>query len=81
MTVMGSEFNDVSVQIDGHSSVVDTPDGADAFVAYFRSISSEHDDWDEYGQAMEDQGKCMILDEPHWTPLIKHGFPPELFGD
>jgi len=52
------------------------------FVEYFRSISGEHDDWDEYRQAMEDQGKCIILVEPtHWSPLNKGGFPPELFGD
>jgi len=82
VAVMGDEFNDSWVQIDGSAHVLDMPEAADAFEAYYRSISGEHPDWDEYRQAMVDQGKCMILIEPtRWSPVSTGGFPPELFED
>ena len=54
----------------------------DVLVEYFRAISGEHDDWDEYRQAMDDQGKCAIVITPtRWSPVSTGGFPPELFED
>ena len=83
--VMGDEFNSAWVQIDGTAEVLDMPDEAagDALVEYFRCIRGHHDDWDEYRQAMADQGKSAIVITPtRWSPLSKGGFPPELFeGD
>jgi len=82
VAVMGEEFNDAWVQIDGDAEVLDLPEASDAFVEYYRSISGEHPDWDEYRQAMVDQGKCIILVTPtRWSPLSKGGFPPSLFED
>ncbi len=80
--VMGAEFNDAWVQIDGDAVVLELPDALDGLVEYFRSISGEHSDWDEYRQAMVDQGKCVILIEPtRWSPVSKGGFPPSMFDD
>lgn len=80
--VMGEAFNDAWVQIDGQATVLDMPEAGDAFVEYFRCISGEHPDWDEYRQAMADQGKCIVLIEPtRWSPISKGGFPPEIFED
>ncbi|MGI9605945.1 MAG: PPOX class F420-dependent oxidoreductase [Acidimicrobiales bacterium] len=82
VAVLGEEFNSAWVQIDGEARVLDMPEAADGLVEYFRSISGEHDDWDEYRQAMDDQGKCLILIEPtRWSPVSKGGFPPSLFAD
>lgn len=82
VAVMGAEFNDAWVQIDGTAEVLDMPAAADAFVDYFRSISGEHPDWDEYRQAMTDQGKCIILiDATRWSPVSTGGFPPSLFEE
>lgn len=80
--VMGEEFNDAWVQVDGDATVTDVPDGLDDFVEYFRCISGEHPDWDEYRQAMVDQGKTVIAITPtRWSPVSTGGFPPELFED
>ena len=80
--VMGDEFNDAWVQIDGTATVIDMPDAADPLVEYFRSISGEHSDWDDYRRAMAEQGKCAILIEPtRWGPVSRGGFPPSLFAD
>jgi hypothetical protein len=77
---MGEEFDDAWVQIDGDAEVLEMPDAGDAFVEYYRSISGEHPDWEEYRRAMVDQGKCIILITPtRWSPLSKGGFPPSLF--
>lgn len=82
VAVMGEQFNDAWVQIDGDAEVLDLPEAGDAFVEYFRCISGEHPDWDEYRQAMVDQGKCMIMITPtRWSPLSTGGFPPSLFED
>jgi PPOX class probable F420-dependent enzyme len=82
VAVLGDRFDDAWVQIDGDARVVDVPDALDAFVEYYRSISGEHPDWDEYCQAMLDQGKCMILITPtRWSPLSRGGFPPSMFED
>ncbi len=67
------------VQVSGSTTVVDVPEALDGLVAYFRSISGEHPDWDEYRQAMIDQGKVLIRLVPdRWGPISKGGFPPGL---
>ena len=82
VAVLGDEFNHSWVQIDGDATVLDLPEAADGFVEYYRSISGEHPDWDEYRQAMADQGKCLILVRPtRWGPISRGGFPPSLFED
>lgn len=82
VAVMGEKFNDAWVQIDGDAEVIDLPEAGDAFVDYYRSISGEHPDWDEYRDAMAAQGKCMIMITPtRWSPVSKGGFPPSLFDD
>ena len=67
------------VQLDGTAEVIDLPDSVEPLVDYFRSISGEHPDWDEYRQAMRDQGKSLIrVTIESWGPIATGGFPPEL---
>jgi PPOX class probable F420-dependent enzyme len=80
--VMGDEFTSAWVQIDGDATVLHLPQAVDGLVDYYRSISGEHPDWDEYRQAMRDQGKCLIRITPtRWGPISTGGFPPSLFED
>jgi hypothetical protein len=59
--------------------VLDVPDAVEALVDYFRSISGEHPDWDEYRQAMIDQGKSLLRVTPtHGGPIATGGFPARL---
>ena len=46
--------------------VTTTPGDAtsNALVAYSRSLAGEHPDWDEYRQAMIDEGRLMLLLRP-----------------
>ena len=82
VAVMGDEFNQAWVQIDGEAEVLDMPEAGDGLVEYFECIRGEHPDWDEYRQAMADQGKSVIRIKPtRWSPVSTGGFPPELFED
>jgi hypothetical protein len=59
--------------------VLDLPDALEPLVEYFRVISGEHSDWDEYRQAMVRQGKSLIRITPdRWGPIATGGFPPGL---
>ncbi len=82
VAVMGDQFNHAWVQIDGEATVRDGPEAVDGLVEYFRCIRGEHDDWDEYRQAMIEQGKSVIRIKPtRWSPVSQGGFPPSLFED
>jgi PPOX class probable F420-dependent enzyme len=77
VTVLSDEFNGAYVQVDGDAEVIELPDAVEPLVEYFRSIAGEHSDWDEYRQAMVDQGKCLIRVTPvRWGPVATGGFPP-----
>jgi len=77
VVVLSDEFNGPYVQVDGDAEVIELPDAVDALVDYFRAVAGEHPDWDEYRQAMVDQGKCLIRVTPtRWGPVATGGFPP-----
>jgi PPOX class probable F420-dependent enzyme len=76
--VHSEDWNDPYVQVDGTAEVIDMPDAVEPLVDYFRCISGEHPDWDEYRQAMRDQNKSLIRITPErWGPVATGGFPPE----
>ncbi|WP_033292072.1 PPOX class F420-dependent oxidoreductase [Amycolatopsis jejuensis] len=77
--VLSDEWNGPWVQVDGTAEVIDLPDSVDPLVDYFRAISGEHPDWDEYREAMRKQGKSLIrITIDRWGPIATGGFPPEL---
>jgi PPOX class probable F420-dependent enzyme len=77
--VLSDSFGGPWVQVSGSASVVDLPEAVEGLVVYFRSISGEHPDWNEYRQAMLDQGKVLIRIRPEqWGPISTGGFPPRL---
>ena len=79
VVVMSDEFNGEWVHVDGTARVVDLPDAVEELVEYFRCISGEHSDWDEYREAMVRQGKCLIrVAVDDWGPIASGGFPARL---
>ncbi len=77
--ILSDDWNDAWVQVDGTAEVIDLPDAVEPLVDYFRAIAGEHPDWDEYRQAMVDQGKCLVrITIDSWGPIATGGFPPEL---
>jgi PPOX class probable F420-dependent enzyme len=77
--VLSDNFGGEWVQVSGLGTVVDLPEAVDGLVEYFRSISGEHPDWEEYRQAMVTQGKVLIrVAIESWGPISKGGFPARL---
>ena len=82
MLFLSEDWNDAWVQVDGTGEVLDMPGAVDDFVTYFRSISGEHPDWDEYRAAMQRQGKSLIrIRIERWSPVATGGFPARLTQD
>ena len=52
------------VQIDGTAEVVELPEAMDGLVAYYRSISGEHPDWDDYRAAMVRDQRVLLRITP-----------------
>ncbi|WAL65473.1 PPOX class F420-dependent oxidoreductase [Amycolatopsis cynarae] len=75
--VLSDEWNGAWVQIDGRAEVLDLPEALEPLVEYYRCISGEHPDWDEYRAAMRRQGKSLIrVTIESWGPIATGGFPP-----
>lgn len=80
--VLSDDFGGAWVTVHGTAEVLHLPDALDPLVEYYRSISGEHPDWDEYRQAMSDQGKCLVrVTIASWGPIATGGFPARLADD
>ncbi|HLN77250.1 MAG TPA: PPOX class F420-dependent oxidoreductase [Nocardioidaceae bacterium] len=75
--IHSDDWNDPYVQVDGTAEVLDLPEALEPLVDYYRCISGEHPDWDEYREAMRAQNKSLIrITVEHWGPIATGGFPP-----
>jgi len=78
VVILSDDWDGAWVQVDGTAEVLELPDALEPLVEYFRVISGEHPDWDEYREAMRRQGKCLIrITINRWGPIATGGFPPE----
>ena len=79
LCVLSDDWDGPYVHVDGHAEVVDMPDALEGLVEYFRAISGEHPDWDDYRAAMQRQNKSLIrVTVDRWGPIATGGFPPDL---
>lgn len=77
--VLSDDFGGPWVQVDGDAEVLHMPDSLDGLVDYFRCISGEHPDWEEYRDAMRLQNKSLIRITPtRWGPIATGGFPADV---
>ncbi|MGK5676089.1 PPOX class F420-dependent oxidoreductase [Micromonospora sp. URMC 106] len=77
--VLSDDWNGPWVHLDGTAEVLDLPEALEPLVEYFRCISGEHPDWDEYRAAMVRQGKSLIrVTIDAWGPVATGGFPARL---
>jgi PPOX class probable F420-dependent enzyme len=77
--VLSDDWNGPWVQVDGDAEVLHMPEAADGLVDYFRCISGEHPDWEEYREAMRIQDKSLIRITPtRWGPIATGGFPADV---
>ena len=75
---LSDDFDVPWVQLYGSAEVLEGDEGVEALVEYYRAAAGEHDDWDEYRQAMRDRGKvCVAISVTDWGPVATGGLPPE----
>ncbi|HEY3686533.1 MAG TPA: PPOX class F420-dependent oxidoreductase [Streptosporangiaceae bacterium] len=80
--VLSDDWDGPYVQVDGRAEVADMPEALDGLVEYYRAISGEHPDWDDYRAAMRRQDKSLIsIAIDRWGPIATGGFPARLTGD
>jgi PPOX class probable F420-dependent enzyme len=48
------------IQVEGPVEIVPLPEAMELLVGYYRDISGEHPDWDDYRKAMVDQQRVML---------------------
>ena len=48
------------IQIDGRAELIPLPAAMEGLVEYYRRISGEHPDWDDYRRAMQEQERVLI---------------------
>ena len=48
------------VQVEGNAEIVHLPEAMDGLIDYYRNISGEHPDWDDYRAAMERERRVLL---------------------
>lgn len=48
------------VFVEGNAEVISLPDAMEPLVDYYRRLSGEHDDWDDYREAMRRDRRVLI---------------------
>ena len=60
LCVFPDRFYGPWVQIEGLVTILSLPDAMEPLVDYYRRLSGEHPDWDDYRAAMERDQRCLI---------------------
>jgi PPOX class probable F420-dependent enzyme len=60
LTVLNDGFFGDYVQVEGAVTLVSLPDAMDGLIEYYRSVSGEHPDWEDYRAAMVRDQRVLI---------------------
>ncbi|HJT03016.1 MAG TPA: PPOX class F420-dependent oxidoreductase [Pseudonocardiaceae bacterium] len=60
LCVLSDGFYGRWIQVGGSVRIVELPEAMDALVDYYRSISGEHPDWDDYRAAMHRERRVLL---------------------
>jgi PPOX class probable F420-dependent enzyme len=60
LCVLSDGFFGDWIQVDGTGDIVSLPGAMEPLVEYYRSISGEHPDWDDYRAAMERERRVVL---------------------
>lgn len=58
--VLNDQFFGSWIQIEGKGEIVEQPEAMELLVDYYRRISGEHPDWDDYRRAMEKDQRVLV---------------------
>lgn len=60
LCVMPDEFFGRWIQVEGRAEIIGLPEAMDGLVDYYRKVSGEHPDWDDYRAAMIRDKRCLL---------------------
>jgi hypothetical protein len=60
LCVLNDQFFGEWVLIEGRADIVHLPEALEPLVAYYRGISGEHPDWDDYRAAMVRDRRVLL---------------------
>jgi PPOX class probable F420-dependent enzyme len=60
LCVLNDGFFGGWVQVDGEAEIISLPDAMDLLIDYYRRISGEHADWDDYRSAMVRERRVAV---------------------
>jgi PPOX class probable F420-dependent enzyme len=60
LCVLNDNFYGRWIQVDGTAEVLSLPEALEPLVEYYRSVSGEHSDWDDYREAMARDERVLI---------------------
>jgi PPOX class probable F420-dependent enzyme len=60
LCVLSDDFFGRWIQIEGTAQLVSLPEAMEGLVDYYRRISGEHPDWDEYRRAMQRDRRVLV---------------------
>ena len=60
MCVFVDEFTGPWIQVEGSVEVVALPQAMDLLIDYYRRVTGEHPDWDDYRRAMQRDRRVLI---------------------
>ena len=60
LCVFPDRFYGEWVQLEGTAAIVELPEAMGGLVDYYRGISGEHPDWDDYRAAMERERRVLL---------------------
>ncbi|MEV4014791.1 PPOX class F420-dependent oxidoreductase [Nonomuraea angiospora] len=61
------------IQVDGTADIQSLPEAMEGLVSYYRDISGEHPDWDDYRAAMTRDRRVLLHITPHRAGPDTHG--------
>jgi PPOX class probable F420-dependent enzyme len=64
LCLLNDAFYGSWAQVEGPAEIVSLPDAMEGLVDYYRNVSGEHPDWDDYRAAMQRDQRCLIRMTP-----------------
>ena len=61
------------IQIDGVAGIISLPEAMDGLIDYYRGLSGEHPDWDDYRAAMREERRVLIRISPERAGPTRFG--------
>lgn len=62
--VLSPKFFGQWVQLTGPVEIVYLPEAMDLLIEYYQLAAGEHENWDEYREAMEREQRCVLVLTP-----------------